>query len=93
MHPAGKVGIGIILILIGLALFVDEVVPGFIPMLQINWLTNFVILLTGIIPILLIIIGLFVVWLEIDELRAQSEVKAVTEEKVGSKKRGRKKKV
>jgi hypothetical protein len=73
MHPAAKVLIGLILILLGLGLFVDSVMPliwGY------PWLENFIIVLTGIIPIFLIIIGLFVVWLEVDELKAQKELKA-----------------
>jgi cell division protein FtsX len=87
MHPAAKVAIGIILILIGLALFVDEIVPGFIPIMQINWLTNFVIVLTGIIPILLIVIGLFIAWLEIDELKATKEIKEEIPSKKGKKRK------
>ena len=81
MHPAGKIIIGLILILIGLALFVDELTPilnqyrGF-P--AIPWLTNFFVVLTGVIPIFLILIGLFVVWLEADELKAQKELAAET---------------
>jgi len=73
MHPAAKIVIGLVLIIIGLGLFVDSVMP--IVGTGIEWLTNFVIVLTGIIPIFLIVIGLFVVWLEVDELRAQKELK------------------
>ena len=73
MHPAGKIIIGLILIIIGLGLFLDSVTP--IVGTGIEWITNFIIVLTGIIPIFLIIIGLFIVWLEVDELKAQKELK------------------
>ena len=73
MHPVIKVIIGLILIIVGLGLFMDSVYP--IIGTSVQWLSNFIIVLTGIIPIFLIIIGLFIVWLEIDELRAQKELK------------------
>ena len=73
MHAAGKVLIGLILIAMGLGLFLDEIRP--ILDLKINWLSNFIIVLTGVIPILLILIGLFVVWLEVDELKVQKELR------------------
>lgn len=75
MHPAAKIIIGLILLVIGLGLFANGVIPGFnIAWLQTFWLTNFIIVLTGAIPILLILLGLFVVWLEVDELKAQKEI-------------------
>lgn len=77
MHPAAKIIVGLILILIGLALFVDELTPvlGHYPGIPtISWLSNFFIVLTGIIPIFLILVGLFVVWLEADELKSQQEM-------------------
>ena len=78
MHAAVKVFLGLILIGVGLALFVDSVYPMVdIPVISdIDWLGNFVILLTGFIPPFLIIIGLFVVWLEIDEIKAEKEIRA-----------------
>ena len=78
MHAAVKVFLGLILIGVGLALFVDSVYPMVdIPVISdIDWLGNFVILLTGFIPPFLIIIGLFVVWLELDEIKAEKELRA-----------------
>ena len=75
MHAAIKIIIGLILILVGLGLFVDSVYPlsGVEGMLGINWLDNFVVVLTGIIPIFLILVGLFVVWLEADELKTAKD--------------------
>ena len=81
MHAAVKVLLGLILIGIGLGLFVESVGPFLnIPIIsQINWIGNFVIVLTGFIPAFLIIIGLFVVWLEIDEIKAEREIRAEEE--------------
>lgn len=76
MHPAIKIIIGLIIILVGLALFIDSVTPlvGVKGTLGIDWLNNFIIVVTGVIPIGLIIIGLFIVWLEIDEWKAEREL-------------------
>jgi len=84
MHAAVKIIIGLILILIGLGLFVDSVYPLFgnaslVP--GVDWLANFVIVLTGVIPIFLILLGLFIVWLEADELKTTKEFKEPVEEK------------
>ena len=71
MGAALKVLGGLILIIIGLYLFASETqVAGY----TIQWLKNFGIMLTGIIPIFLILAGLFVVWLEIDEMKTQKEL-------------------
>ncbi len=87
MHAAVKVIIGLIFILIGLGLFVDSVYPimGTTGTFGIDWLNNFIVVLTGVIPIFLIIIGLFVVWLEIDEIKMNKELE--TEEKKIKKKK------
>ncbi len=76
MHPTGKIIIGLILILIGLGLFVDSVIPisGGVGTFGIDWLANFLTVLTGVIPIFLILVGLFVVWLESDELKSRKEL-------------------
>jgi len=78
MHPVAKVIIGIILILIGLGLFADEITPlihQYQGVPAVPWLSNFVTVLTGVIPIFLIIVGLFIVWLEADEVKADKELK------------------
>lgn len=75
MHAAIKVILGIIILLVGLGLFVDSAYDNAITGVSINWLENLVIVLTGIIPIFLILIGLFVIWLEVDELKAEKEFK------------------
>ena len=87
MGTALKVLIGLILIIIGLGLFVDSVKPVINPILGgsgqflgVDWLGNFLVVLTGVIPPFLILVGLFVVWLEIDELKAERELKREEEE-------------
>jgi len=89
MSIAAKIIVGFILIIIGLGLFVNSVSP-IIPALKTFWVTNFIIVLTGIIPIFLILIGLFVVWLEIDELKTQKEIR---QEEAKRKKEAKKPKV
>ena len=89
MHAAGKIIIGLIFIIIGLGLFVDSVTPisGGRGMFGIDWLKNFVVVVTGVVPIFLILVGLFVVWLEVDELKAQQEIQQEQGKKKASKKR------
>ena len=84
MHPGAKILIGLVLIVVGLGLFVDEISP--VVGLNIKWLTNFIIVLTGFIPAFLIVIGLFIVWLEIDELKAERELRAEEEKEKKAKK-------
>lgn len=74
MGAAVKLVIGLVLLAVGLLMLVDSlglhVFPG-----NINWLGNFIIVLTGAIPIFLILLGLFVVWLEADEMKTNKEFK------------------
>jgi uncharacterized membrane protein YciS (DUF1049 family) len=99
MNAAAKLIIGLILIIIGLGLFVDSVIPilGTTGTFGIDWFGNFIIVLTGVIPPFLIILGLFVVWLEVDEMKAEKELKkeeekAKKEEKPEKKPAAKKKK-
>jgi protein-S-isoprenylcysteine O-methyltransferase Ste14 len=87
MHAAVKVIIGLVLILIGLGLFVDSVYPisGAKGTMGIDWLGNFIIVVTGVIPIFLILLGLFIVWLEADDLKTSKEFEKPKEEKPGKK--------
>ncbi len=81
MNAALKILLGLILIAIGLGFFVDSITPivGTSNWFPGDWLTNFLVVLTGFIPPFLIIIGLFVVWLEIDEIKAEREIRAEEE--------------
>jgi protein-S-isoprenylcysteine O-methyltransferase Ste14 len=89
MHAAIKIIIGLVLVLVGLGLFVDSVYPimGVKGTFGIDWLGNFIIVLTGVIPVFLILIGLFVVWLEADEMKTAKEFKEPEEEVKKSKKK------
>jgi uncharacterized membrane protein len=78
MHAAVKILIGLVLVLVGLGLFVDSVYPWMPVMgsrgpIGIDWLGNFIVVLTGVIPIFFILVGLFIVWLEADELKTSKE--------------------
>jgi len=91
MHAAVKAIAGLIVLLIGLGLFVDSVTPTLRQVLRlpahylkIDWIGNFITVLTGIIPIFLILVGLFIVWLELDEIKMGRELKA-EEKKVETK--------
>ena len=75
MNAAVKVVVGLILVIIGLGLLANGVLYD-VTMLGTFWLRNFLITLTGVIPPFLILIGLFVVWLELDEIKAEKELKA-----------------
>jgi len=75
MGAAVKVVIGLVLLAIGLGLFADSVkhfIPG-IP--QLPWLDSFVTVLMGIIPVFLILLGLLIVWLEVDEIKMEKELR------------------
>jgi len=93
MNAAIKLLVGLIFIIIGLGLFIDSVYPiiGTVGTFGINWFNNFIIVLTGVIPAFLILLGLFVVWLEVDEMKAEKELKK-EEEKSEEKKPARKRK-
>lgn len=79
-----KILLGLVAIGIGLGLFIDstEIGKNLIPdfyiggynLGDIDWFGNFLIILTGCIPPFLILIGLFIVWLEVDELKTQREL-------------------
>jgi len=88
MGAGTKVVGGLILILIGLGLFIDSVTP--IVGTGIEWVSNFIIVLTGVIPILLILVGLFVVWLEIDEIKVRRDLEKEEADKTEPKKKTKK---
>lgn len=87
MHAAVKILLGLVFILVGLGLFVDSVYPisGVAGTFGIDWLQNFIVVVTGVIPIFLIVLGLFIVWLEADELKTTKNFEAPKEEKPGKK--------
>lgn len=84
MNAGLKILVGLILLVIGLGFLANGVLFE-VSMLGTFWLKNFLILVSGVIPPFLILIGLFVVWLEIDEIKAEKELK-VEEKKQTSEK-------
>ena len=94
MNAAVKLLVGLIFIVIGLGLFIDSVYPilGTVGTLGINWFNNFIIVLTGVIPPFLILLGLFVVWLEVDEMKAEKELRKEEEKSKPEEKPKRKRK-
>ncbi|MEM7815715.1 MAG: hypothetical protein QXN71_01195 [Candidatus Aenigmatarchaeota archaeon] len=94
MNAAVKILIGLVFIAIGLVLLIDSVIPimGTAGTLGINWFNNLIIVLTGVIPAFLILLGLFVVWLEIDEIKAERELKREEEKAKKEEEKAKKKK-
>lgn len=97
MGPLIKILIGALLLIVPLALYAyDFVTPG--PVIQVwkvqlNPLASLWTLIQGGIPPFVMLIGLFVVWLELDEWRIEQELKR-EEEKAKEEKpqrRGKKK--
>jgi len=94
MHPLAKMLIGIILLVVPLGLYAYEytILPNHIfsgNIYELHLLDSLWTVIQGIIPPFLIIIGLFIIWLELDEWRIEKEVKA--EEEKEKKKKGKKK--
>lgn len=91
MHALAKVFIGIILLVVPLGLYAYEylyhVNPTFIG-LEFNFLGSLWIILQGMIPPMLMVLGLFIIWLELDEWKIEKELK--TEEKKEKKKEKKK---
>lgn len=80
MNAAVKILAGLIVIAAGFGLFLDSPsVHMWKSMTGINWWNNFVIVLTGVIPPFLLLAGIFIVWLEADELGAEKEMKSGTD--------------
>jgi hypothetical protein len=75
MGAALKVLIGLVLILIGLGLFADSILGVLPGKLHRPWLDSFIVVVQGVVPIFLILLGLLVVWLEVDEIKMEKELK------------------
>ena len=90
MHPAGKLLIGVILLVVPLGLYAYEfmyeslMIPG--TGIYLNLKGSLWTVLQGIIPPFLIVIGLFIIWLELDEWRIERELK-IEEKKAKRKKK------
>lgn len=91
MHPLVKLLIGVILLIVPLGLYVYEFMYGqqfSIYGINIYLLKSLWTVLQGMIPPFLIVIGLFIIWLELDEWRIERELKL--EEKKEKKKKRKK---
>lgn len=80
MHPAAKLLIGVILLVVPLGLYAYEFMYPEAPFrifdrYTIDLLGSLYVVLQGIIPPFLIIVGLFIIWLELDEWRIEKELK------------------
>jgi len=95
MNTLFKLLIGVVLLVIPLGMYAFELMNGInagvnIPAIgNLHLWKSLVILLTGSIPPFFILIGLFIVWLELDELKIEKELKKEEEkeetEKIKSK--------
>jgi len=91
MHVLFKLLIGVILLVVPLGLYAYEFMYPqqqlYVPVLDIpvNLKSSLWTVLQGMIPPFLILIGLFIIWLELDEWRIEKELKA--EEKKAKKKK------
>ena len=87
VHALVKVLIGLVLLVLPLVLYVyDFVNPGPVvnfallgKTLELRPLNSLWLVLQGTVPPLMALIGLFVVWLELDEWRIEKELKAEEE--------------
>lgn len=70
MHPAAKMVIGIILVLIGFWLLIPSAwIAAIKPIAWFDWWNPFVTMVKGVIPPMLILLGILVVWIEWEELK------------------------
>ena len=70
MGAAVKLVLGLVILIVGLFLFVDSL---WLHYTGVAWWTHFLNVLAGVVPIFLILVGLFVLWLEVDELKTNKE--------------------
>ena len=91
MNIFAKLIIGIILLVVPLGLYIYEwlypkspiLIPG--TQIKLHLLSSLWTVLQGVIPPFLILLGVFIIWLELDEWRIERELKA--EEKKAKKKK------
>ncbi len=92
MHPAIKLFIGIILLVVPLGMYAYEFMYPGAHFLQgtpyeIHLRASLWTVLQGIIPPFVLVVGLFIIWLELDEWRIEKELKEEEKkEKKGKKK-------
>ena len=69
MHPIIKVLFGAILLVVGVAIIYQYT------------LDDFYVVAKGIVPPIIALLGLFIMWLELDELRIEKEMKSAKKKK------------
>ncbi|MGC8993437.1 MAG: hypothetical protein ACP5F8_01665 [Candidatus Aenigmatarchaeota archaeon] len=87
MHPLVKALIGVIVVLAALY-YVFAGIPGFLK----PALPDVITVLNGAIPLFVILLGIFIVWLEWDEWKIEKELKKEEEKLEREKKKSRRKK-
>lgn len=71
MHPAAKVVIGVILVIGS----IWWIIQGSYQFTHHSGLSDLRTVLNGIIPVLILILGVFVIWIEMDEMKIEKELK------------------
>jgi len=96
MNALIKLLVGVVLLVVPLGLYAYELMSGMEGAFGLQLLQSLGIVLQGTIPPFIMLIGLFVVWLELDEWKIEKELKKEeekeAEEKVKAAKAKRKKK-
>ncbi len=75
MNTLFKLLIGVVLLVVPLGMYAYELMNGLNGVFELNLLRSLGILLQGSVPLFFMLIGLFVVWLELDELKMEKELK------------------
>ena len=75
MNALFKLLIGVVLLVVPLGMYAYELMNGLGGVFGLNLLQSLGILLQGSVPLFVMLIGLFVVWLELDELKMEKELK------------------
>ena len=76
MHPLIKAGIGLLLMLVALGALAHDYFYGY------KWglIPSLIIVIKGVLPLFVALIGLFIFWLEIDEWKIEKELMKEEEE-------------
>ncbi len=75
MNTLLKLLIGVVLLVVPLGMYAYELMNGLGGVFGLKLLQSLGILLQGSVPLFVMLIGLFVVWLELDELKMEKELK------------------
>jgi len=83
LHIVAKIIIGILLV-IGSAWWVAQGSQAFIAR---SGIADLITVINGALPVLVFVLGIFIVWLELDELRIERELKAEEEKEKKAKRK------